>query len=137
MNLNKIVLMPDGTEAPFSYPTQKELDDLPKTPDGNPDLSKMSKETVRNIIMKCLQVSSPKDITESMMVLIIGQEIVKSKNGNLTLDPKLNDFLVKLLKSQIYKETKTPDGKIQAEGIYKGWAIIQALEELGEKISME
>jgi len=137
MNLNRVILMPDGTESSLSYPTQKDIDNLPKTPSGNPDFSKMPKDTVKNVILKCLRVSNPKDIEESMMVMLIGQKIVESESGNITLRPKLNNFLIELLKSQIYKETKTPDGKIQGEGIYKGWAIVQVLEELGVKNKIE
>ncbi len=136
MNLNRVILKPDGEESYLSYPSQNLVNSLLKLEDGSPDFTKFPKDTVKNVLLQCLNFSNPKDMSESLMVNFIGQEIIKS-DKELNLKPKFKDFLVDVLKNQIYTEEKMPDGTIKPKGTYKGWAIVQVLEELGVKTNVE
>ncbi len=136
MNLQKIILKPDGEESLLSYPSQNIVNSLLKLEDGSPDFTKFPKDTVKNVLLQCLNFSNPKDMSESLMVNFIGQEIIKA-DKELNLKPKFKDFLVDVLKNQIYTEEKMPDGTIKPKGTYKGWAIVQVLEELGVKTNVE
>ena len=133
MNLNRIILRPDGEESFISYPSQKLLDSLPKNEDDSPNLYKLPKDTVRNVILQCLNYSSPKDASGGFMVNLIGQDIVRA-DKEITLRPKMKEFLVEVLKEQIFKEETDKEGKSVQKGIYKGWVIAQVLDELGEKL---
>jgi hypothetical protein len=133
MNLSKTILRPDGEEAAMAYPSPKIIKGLPGFAEGNLDSTFLPKETVRSVIFNCLNFSAPETLEDSYTVNLIGKEMVKAED-NITLRPALHTALVELLKKQILTEIKDKEGNITGQrGSYKGWAIVQVLEEMGEK----
>lgn len=133
MNLTRIIKRPDGEISLLAFPSPKLIRELPGFAEGNPDTTCLPPETIRSVILNCLNFSQPETIEDSYMVNIIGQDIVKA-DKEITLRPKLQTALISFLKKQILTEVKDKDGNITGKkGTYKGWAIQQVLEELGVK----
>jgi hypothetical protein len=130
MNLNKEILKPDGLPSAMGYPTGDEIEALPLK-DGKPDITKLPRETVKNVILKCLDFSRPTTPRDGMLVMGIAEKI-REGSGEITLNLDLKWKLIEILKDQIYRETKE-DGKTIAHGCYAGWAIVQVLQEMGEQ----
>jgi hypothetical protein len=130
MNINKNILMPDGEQFVMAYPSNRILDALPISLEtGRKDYLQLPKETVRSVILSCLNYSKPENIEDSLMVNAIGQEIVKSEN-EINLNDKMTKFLTDLLNDSILKEIKNKEGAKTQKGCYAGWIIVQVLEEL-------
>lgn len=137
MNLTRIILRPDGEESTVAYPSPQMVKELPGFAEGAPDTSLLPKETVRSVILACLNFSQPETVEGGYMVNLIGQEVVQA-DKEVTLRPKLHTALVSFLKEQISMDIKDKDGNvIGRKGAYKSWAIQQVLEELGVKPSIE
>ena len=137
MNLTKIILRPDGEESVMAYPSPKMIKELPGFAEGQPDTSLLPKETVRTVILSCLNYSQPETVEGGYMVNLIGQEVVQA-DKEVTLRPKLQEALIGFLKEQIVAQVKDKDGNVIGQkGAYKSWAIQQVLEELGVKPNIE
>ncbi len=114
----------------MSYPTQEQVDQLPKNEKGEPDLAKLPEETVRNVLLNCLATYPTKDKRDILYVQTIANAILGSDEA-VELKDKLNKFLVEVVYNQTFQQDK--DGKTR--GIYMSWATSQVLEELGVNIS--
>lgn len=130
MKLTKIIIKPDGEPTIMGFPSQAEIDALP-TKDGKPDITKLPSETAKNIILKVLNFTKPKDTQEGMAVMRLAKD-VREGGDELKLDLDLQWLLIDTLKDNIYREIEE-NGQKKARGIYNGWAIAQVLEELGEQ----
>jgi len=136
INLNRIILLPGGEQCYVSFPTQKDLEGLPILDINQKgeylyDTTKLPKETVKSVLLKCLSNSAPKTLEDGITVNIIGQEIIKA-DSNLNLDKKFIDFLKDLVKEQIFIEEKDKEGNKISKGCYKAWSICQVFEELNK-----
>lgn len=137
MNLSRPILKPDGEECTVSYPSQKIINSS-KNEKGEFEMDKLPKETVRNVILQCLNFASSKngDVYDGAMIMYISQEIIKGKK-DLVLRPKFRDFLIEILEDQIIveevKKGKNGNDELVVRGKYKSWCIFQVLEELGVK----
>lgn len=137
MNLTKTIIRPDGEESNMAYPSPAIIKALPGFAEGRPDTTCLPKETVRTVIFNCLNFSAPETLEESYMVNLLGKEMVKA-DEEITLRPALQAGLVDLLKKQILVDVKDKEGNVIGQrGSYKGWAIVQVLEELGVKAQVE
>jgi hypothetical protein len=134
MYLDKVILKPDGHIALIGYPTQKEIDTLPRKKDGSPDITKLPNETCRTLILQCLNFSKTFGFDESMAVMAIGKKV--REEGNIRFNDYELDLLKKIVRDQIYEEKNTFEGKVEKKGIYRGWAIAQVLQELGEQTNV-
>ena len=133
MNINITVKNLRGKEMPKTFPEREEVEALPKLPNGQPDIDKLPKETVGNIIMNCLSNYVQKDKKDGWYISLIAQSIISNENGKIDLKDKLNQFLIELLEDQIMKREIDDKGKEETKGLYASWAIVQDLEELGVK----
>ena len=133
MNINLTIKNLRGEEMPKTFPTQKEVEALPKLVNGQPDIDKLSRETVGNIVMNCLSNYVAKDKKDGWYISLIAQSIISSENGKIELKDKLNNFLIELLEDQVMKREIDDKWKEETKGLYASWAIVQVLEELGVK----
>lgn len=138
MNILRKIKTLKGDETQMSYPSQKELDSLPKTEIGNPDLSKLPRETIGNVVLNCIANYPVRDKKEIIYIHQIGNLLMasddKSDSINIELKDKLREFLIDVVKYQTYsveKDEKT--GKDIPRGMYMGWVAGQVLDELGVK----
>lgn len=127
INLKRTIKSLRGEEREKSFPTQKEMDSLPKK-DGKPDMTQLEKETVGNVIFNCLSFYQVKDKKDIFLVNISAQAVLDE--GEVELKDKVRDFIIEVLKDSILM-TETVNGKKEEVGIYRGWIIVQCLEELG------
>ncbi len=127
IDLDKKIVSLRGEEVVKSFPTQKEIDALPKK-DGEPDMSKLEKETVGNIILNCLANYIVKDRKEGFYINALAQIVIKG--GKVNLKEKFKKFLIEVLDDSILRVEKV-NGKEQKKGIYVGWAIAQVEQEIG------
>jgi len=133
MNPNKKILSLRGEEIPKSFPTQAELNRLPKTKIGQPDITKLERETVGNIILNCLANYVVKDRKEGFYINLIAQSIL-SGNKKIEFKDKIKRFLIDVLDEMTLRREKNKDGKEEQKGLYAAWAIAQVKEEvLGKK----
>jgi len=137
MNPNRKILSLRGETMPKSFPTQKELNKLPKLKTGQPDLTKLERETVGNIILNCLANYVVKDRKEGFYINLIAQSIL-SGNKKIEFKDKIKRFLIDVLDEMTLRReiVKDKDGKKKEEqkGLYAAWAIAQVKEEvLGKK----
>ena len=128
-NPNKKILNLRGEEMPKSFPTQREIDKLPKDKNGQPDLSKLEKETVGNIILNCLANYIVKDRKEGFYINLIAQSIL-SGDEKIELKDKVKNFLIDVLDEMTLRREKNKDGKEEQKGLYASWAIWQVKEEI-------
>lgn len=131
-NPNKKILNLRGEEMPKSFPTQRELNNLPKDKNGQPDLSKLERETIGNIILNCLANYVVKDRKEGFYINLIANKLL-SKDDKIELDDKLKTFLIDVLDEMTFRREKNKDGKEEQKGLYAGWAIWQVKEEILNK----
>ena len=131
MNPNKKIKNLRGEFYPKSFPTQKEVDSLPKK-DKNPDTSKLGRETVGNVILNCLANYIVRDRKEGFYINLIAQSIIEGK-GKVEFKDKINKFLVEVLEEMTLRREKNKEGKEEKKGLYAAWVIAQCLEELGVK----
>lgn len=138
MNLDKKILSLKGEEIPKSFPTKKDIDNLPKDEQGNPDMTKLEKETVGNIILNSLMNYVVQDKREGFYINTIAQSVISG--GKVEFKDKLKNFLVEVLEDAIMRkdiEEVEKDGKKvkqeKVKGLYVAWAIAQVLNELGIK----
>jgi len=127
-NPNKKILNLRGEEMPKSFPTQAEIDKLPKK-NGQPDLSKLERETVGNIILNCLANYVVKDRKEGFYINLIAQSIL-SGDEKVELKDKLKNFLIDVLDEMTLRREKDENGKEMQKGLYASWAIWQVKEEI-------
>ena len=145
MNYKRKILTLRGEEYPKSFPTNKEIERLPKkrrNPDDpksflEPDLDKLEKETVGNVILNCLAVHRCADRKEGFYVNLIAQSVLAG-GEKVELKEKLKEFLIDILDDSIMRieEKKDEKGNViskEEKGIYAGWVICQVFEELGIK----
>lgn len=102
---------------------QEVINSLPKCENGDPDITKLPPDTVRNVILNCLATYAVTDKRESFYVYNLGRIIL---DGN-TIPEKYLKFLEKVLNTQ----TLQTNDKGETKGIYFSWVIAQVLEELG------
>lgn len=143
MLVNKKVLNLRGEEIPKTFPTQKELDKLPRVKDRDgkdtdrPNTDKLEKETIGNIIINCLASYIIQDKKEGFYINLIAQSIIDAK-GKIELKDKLKKFLIEVLDEMTLRREKVKgkDNKDEekTKGIYAGWAICKCKEELGIKL---
>lgn len=138
MNILRKIKSLKGDEVSMSYPSQKELDNLPKTENGNPDISKLPKETVGNVVLNCIANYPVKDKKEIIYIHQIGNLLLANDNEsdliNIELKDKLREFLIDVVNYQTYSvEKDEKSGKDTARGMYMGWVAGQVLDELGVK----
>jgi hypothetical protein len=127
MNLNQNIKNLRGQNVKLSFPSQEEIDKLPKTADGKPDASKLPDDTFRNVILTCLSLYKIRDRREIFLVQPLGETIL-SFEGDFVPTEAQQKFLVKVLSDQTIREKE--DGT--TDGIYMSWVISQLLSELGE-----
>lgn len=128
MNLNRTIKNLKGEEVLVAFPTRETLLSLPKDNEGNPDLTKLPYETVRDVILNCLSKYEIEDKREMFYTQTIAQQVLEA-DKEVDLKDNLRKFLVKVLeKSAIRKEND------KTSGVYYGWVIAQVLEELGETV---
>ena len=121
------------------FPTQREVEKLPlrdnpADPKGHkvPDLDKLEKETVQDVILNCIANYKCENKTEGFYINMIAQHVIDPK---AELKDKLKKFLIEVLESQIWKNKTTKDKNgnetVEQVGLYAGWIISQVLQELG------
>ena|SRR3990167_1287730 len=123
MNLNRIIKNIKGQEAQMSLPSQDIIDALPQK-DGEPDMSKLPRETVRNVLLNSLANYAIKDRKEIFYINTIAQVLLDENAGELK--DKFKKFLIEV----VYAMTVQDDGK-ERKGLYMPWVSSQVLEELG------
>jgi len=142
-NPDKKILNLRGEEISKSFPTQKEIDKLPKDKLNQPDLNKLEKETIGNIILNCLANYIVKDKKEGFYINLIAQSLLAG-NKKIEFKEKIKKFLVEVLDDMTFRREmeeveEEKEGKKEmkkkevTKGIYAGWAIAQIKEELGIK----
>ena len=109
----------------MSLPSKAILDSLPLLENGNPDTSKLPRETLRNTLLNCLTNYVVKDKKEIFMVNATAQAIIGDE-PTVELKDKLHKFLIDV----VYAMTLQDNGKEQS-GLYYSWVTSQVLEELG------
>lgn len=130
-----------GEEMPKNFPNQKEIDALPHIKNRQgievPNLDKLERETVGNVIINCLAFYSCQDKKEGFYVNMIAESIISNKGEKVELKDKLKTFLLEVLDKSILREKKEKDKTgnetTREVGVYSGWVIAQVLEELGVK----
>ena len=121
MNLDKKILSLQGEEIPKSFPTKKDIDNLPKDKQGNPDMDKLEKETVGNIILNSLMNYVVQDKKEGFYINTIAQLVILG--GKVELKDKLKNFLVEVLEDAMMRkdvEEVEKDGKKVKQEKVKG-----------------
>lgn len=131
-NPNKKIKNLRGEEMPKSFPTQRELDKLPKDKNGQPDLSKLERETIGNIILNCLANYIVKDRKEGFYINLIANKLL-SKDDKIELDDEVKKFLIDVLDEMTLRREKDENGKEIQKGLYASWAIWQVKEEILSK----
>lgn len=132
MKLDRVIKNLHGVPSMMSYPPRELVDALPKTPDGNPDVDKLPRETVKNVIINCLSNYPVKDRKEALFVNVVAQAII-GEDGEIDLKEKYKKFLVEVL----YTMMAQVDDKGQQSGTYFSWVIVQVLDELGVDVKLE
>ena len=130
--MNKKIKSLRGETYPKSFPTQKEIDALPKK-NGKPDISKLEEETVGNVILNCLANYIVRDRKEGFYINSIAQSIIDKKPRKVEFKDKIKKFLIDVLEEMTLRREKTKEGKEEQKGLYAAWVIAQCLEELGVK----
>jgi hypothetical protein len=101
-----------------------------------PDVEKLEKETIGNVIINCLSYYKCKDRKEGFYVNLVAQSVI-AKGNAIELKDKLKEFLIDILDQSIMREKITKDEKgierKETIGLYVGWIIAQVLDELGVK----
>jgi len=137
-------------EFPKTYPSQKEIDVLPKKKQHGvpkeqwvPDIDKLERDTVGNIIINCLSRHIGESSKEGFYINMIADAVITAMEAKrrVNLKDKLLSFLIDVVEKQaIRKNEKTdekpkPGGREEPEmiGTYAGWVIAQVLQELGVK----
>lgn len=137
-------------EFPKTYPSQKEVDALPKKKQPGvpkeqwgPDIDKLERDTVGNIIINCLSRHIGESRKEGFYINMIADAVITAMEAKrrVNLKDKLLSFLIDVVEKQaIRKNEKTdekpkPGQKEEPEmiGTYAGWVIAQVLQELGVK----
>jgi hypothetical protein len=142
MNPKTKILSLRGQELPKSLPTQEEIDKLPKRKtndkDGNkieiPDIDKLERETVGNIILNCLATYVADDKREGFYINMIAHSII---TGDIKIEfkEKLKTFILKVLDEATARKVKERDengvDKEVDKGMYHSWVIAQVKKELG------
>jgi len=135
LNLDKTIKNLKGEEFPKSYPTQKDIDNLPKAKDGSISQKDLPVESIRNVILNCLSFYQQKDRKEGFLINIAAQAVLEG--GEIELKVKTKGFIIDVLNESIIllEKTKDKEGKeiIAEKGVYRGWVIAQVLTEMGEK----
>ena len=131
MNLNRTIKNLFGNESHISFPTRKQLDELPKKEDGSPDLDFLPRETVRNVLLNCLAQYATKDRKDIFYVQTIAQSLL-AEEERFELKDKFSQFLIEVVYEMTLHEEK--DGNA---GVYYSWVTSQVLEELGVKNNIE
>ena len=130
MNPNKTIKNLRGEEYPKSFPNSREMEAIQN------DISKLERETIRNVILNCLTNFIIQDRKEGFYINLIAQSLL-SNNKKIEFKDKIKKFLLELLNEQtlIRKKVKNEKGeeKEEIKGLYQGWVISQILQELGEK----
>lgn len=130
LDLDKKILTLRGEEVVKSFPTQKEVDALPKDKDGRPDAKKLPKETFGNIILNSLASYVVRDKREGFYINVLAQIVMNG--GKVEIKEKFKKFLIEVLDDMILRIEKV-DGKEEKKGIYAAWAIAQIEKDLGVK----
>ena len=136
IDLNKKIKGLRGEDAPKSFPMQKEIDKLPKNKSGQPDISKLERETIGNVIFNCVANYIIRDKREGHYINLIAQSVLSG--GKVEFKDKIQKFLMDVLDEQtlMRKKVKNEKGedKEEVSGLYHGWVIAQISEAFGEKI---
>ena len=143
-NPNKKILNLRGEEYPKSFPTQKELDELPIKKSGQPDLEKLEKETVGNVILNCLTNYIVQDRKEGFYINLIAQSLLTA-DKKFEFKEKIKKFLVELLDEQTLRREKTKvknekgveEEKEEVKGLYQAWVIALIKNEFLSKDEIE
>ena len=138
MNLNKKILDLRGEEILKSLPSQRDIEKLPKTLDNQPDLTKLEKETIGNVIFNCLSGYVVADKKEGWYVDLIAQSLLSSTDGKIEFKEKIRNFLINVLDNQTMRREMDIDEETKREkeiqkGLYVAWVIVQVKKELGIK----
>jgi len=135
-------------EFPKTFPSQREIDDLPKKKQfgvpkekWGPDIDKLERDTVGNIIINCLSRHIGESRKEGFYVNMIAEAVITAMEAKrrVNLKDKLLSFLVDAVDKQAIRKNEKADEKPkpgQKEepemiGTYAGWVIAQVLQELG------
>ena len=122
-----------------SFPTQKEMDALPKiTKNGQevPDLDKLEEETIGNVILNSCIGFVSKEKKDGFYINTIANAIITYKEEEpIEFKKPLLNFLEEVLTQATVREveTKGDDGKMKKEvkGFYSSWMIAKVMQELG------
>lgn len=131
INLDKKILTLRGEEVGKSFPTQEEVESLPKKENGEPDISKLGKETYGNIILNSLASYIIRDKKEGFYINTLAQIVING--GEVELKEKFKKFLIRVLDDATIRMEKTKNGE-EKKGIYVAWAIAQIEKDLGVKV---
>lgn len=122
-----------------SFPSQMEMDGLPKiTKNGQevPDLDKLEEETVGNVILNACTGYVSKNKKDGFYINTIANAILTYKEGEpIEFKKPVKDFLEEVLIEATVREVeaKGEDGKQKKEikGFYSSWIIAKVMQELG------
>lgn len=130
INLKEQVTNIKGDALEMSFPSDEQVNNLPKNEKGLPDRSKLPRETVGNMLLNCLGFySNPKDRKEVFMVFDLGQRLMKAED-TIELDENDIKFLTKVINESLYDDSE--EGK-KPKGIYRMFGIGQLLNAIGVK----
>jgi hypothetical protein len=138
-NPNKQLFGLRGEVLHKSFPSQKEMESLPKIiKNGNevPDLDKLEVETVGNVILNACTGYVSKLKKDGFYINTIANSIITYKEGEeIEFKKPILEFLEEvLIEATVHEtETKGDDGKMKKEikGFYSAWMIAKVFEELG------
>lgn len=131
MNKKREIKTLKGETIPMNFPDQSIIDGLPKNAEGKPDTKQLPRETVGNVILSCLSFYAPEkqNRVDGFMANAVAALMLEDSE-TIDLQKKYNDFVINVVTKSIIKTTETSNGQA-AVGVYFGWIIAQALEELG------
>lgn len=147
MNPNKLIKNLKGETYPKTFPSQRELNELPKIKVRNekgveietPDFEKLERETVGNVILNCITNYIVRDRREGYYINLIAQSILEGKK--VEFKDKIKNFLIEVLDDQTLRREKKVNEKGEVieeiKGLYQAWVIAQCKEEILRKESYQ
>lgn len=119
-----------GEELEMSYPTVEQIKALPKTPEGQPDRSKLPKDSVRNILLDCLAYYEPdRNNRKEIFEIYSLASKIQEAGDELELDDVYRPLIVKVMENAVAETDKT--NPAQGKGIYQHWCVAQVLIACG------
>lgn len=126
LDLSKRIKNFRGEDITMSFPTKAMLDGLPLNSNNKPDLSKLPKETYRNLILNCLANYIIKDKRENFYINALAQLIIDENKKSLNLKNKFKNFLISVLNDSVLQK----NDKEVISGIFPSWNIGPILRDL-------